>query len=226
MLLPSLHPARVRYVAGLLIAGFVVFLLGVFSILLFPSAQTSTPIWDFRAGPSATRMLQAVAPPYRAPWITANILTLISPILTAIGLIMLTDILSSTNVRRLAIIGLISIVVATAVWVFHQYLAFGLALGDPQRPSDLLPFVGISSLFNQMQAVFEILTVTAGVLYGVCLWRSGLLKRMGMVASILNGVLLGLALFAGGMPPIVPYFITALIGIGLLARRRPISAPA
>ena len=63
-----------------------------------------------------------------------------------------------------------------------------------------------------------ILPATATLFTGISLYQSRLLRRIGLVVAILNGILIPLAIFVG-YPPFVFGFLWLAIGIGLLSRK-------
>jgi hypothetical protein len=63
-----------------------------------------------------------------------------------------------------------------------------------------------------------ILPATATLFIGISLYQSNLLRRTGLVITILSGILIPLALFVG-YPPFVFGFLWLAIGIGLLRRK-------
>ena len=141
----------------------------------------------------------------------------------AVGLFLLTPALGQPSTRLFSTVGGGLGAIAIAAWAIATYQRLALALVDIRRTSDIPPFVGVVGLDMAAQRL-AIMCLTASVaFYGFGLFRSGSLRRIGIVTAVLNGIVavatLVLFLQSSGFPPIVLIVCTVAMGVGLMLRR-------
>ena len=130
---------------------------------------------------------------------------LVGSILAAIGFTLLARQLCQTTAGRLAQIGQYASQAAPAV------LALGI-LG-----------ILVSPAFQILFTAYAALATGSWIVFGLALWRAGLLRWLGLITGVLGAAMLILIL-AGAFIIFIMSGALLPLGLGLLLRRRPQSA--
>lgn len=197
---------RARLAGALLIVGTIIFWIG--------SAMPNSVVY---MTPGLLEKIELIAS-HRTSWVLQHIFFLAGVTATAIGLVILATILRETNTRRLATGGLIGILLATVVWTVAPYFRLSVPAEEIPRTSDVPP-LSLAAFSGWMFVAFTVLTLGALIVHGAALFQSGLLKRLRGVAAILSSLMLLAVIILGDWWPEIQYFVTSLIGIGLLRRQ-------
>jgi len=78
----------------------------------------------------------------------------------------------------------------------------------------------VSPVFQILFTVFAVLMTGSWVIFGLALWRGGVLRSLGLVTAILGLAMLALVL-AGSFVIFVMFGALVPLGLGLLLRRQP-----
>lgn len=130
---------------------------------------------------------------------------LIGSILATIGLTLLARQLRPTNAGRWALVGQYTCQAAPVI------LAIGM-LGLLINPS-----------FQFLFTIFAVLTTGSWIIFGLALWRGGLLRWLGLITALLGAAMLILIL-TGAFIIFIMFSALLPLGLGLLFRRQPQSA--
>lgn len=211
---------RSRLIGVLLISSLI---LGIAGILLVGLSTPQDMRFDLaNSNPDRVAASQALAP-FRGVLAVSYILAFLGFAVIAVGLALLTPAVRQPSARPFAIVGLVLIAIAMVAWAIATYERLALALVDIRQTSDIPPLVGVVGLDITAQRLTIMLLTASVAFYGLSLFRSGILRRVGIVTAVLNGVVaiaaFVLFLQSGGIPPIVPILCAVAIGVGLILRR-------
>jgi hypothetical protein len=127
---------------------------------------------------------------------------LVGSVLAAIGFTLLARQLRPTSARRWALVGQAACQTAPAV------LAIGM-FGILVHPA-----------FQTLFTAFAALTTGSWVIFGLALWRVGLLRWLGLLTAFL-GVAMLILILAGAFILFIMFGALLPLGLGLLLRRQP-----
>lgn len=139
-------------------------------------------------------------------WIISHIMFLIGAVTTTTGMAIFTSTIEETDVRLLALVALVALVLGTLIWV-HIVFAFRLLMSSEEYVR--------TNAGGWTFPAYAVLTVGGLMVYGIVLLLSDFPTWLGLVTIGLNSVIL-IAYFARDTGPGPFYVTTLIIGIAFL----------
>jgi len=220
MLSQTLSLTRSRWIGALLISSLILAITAILIVGLFTPEEVRFDL--MYSNPDRVVASQALAP-FRGVLTVSNTLTFLAFAVIALGLFLLTPALRQPSTRLFSRVGSGLGAIAISAWAIATYQRLALELVDIHQTSDIPPLGEIVGLDMVAQRL-AIMCFTASVaFYGFSLFRSGILRRTGIVTAVLNGIVAVIALLlflqSSGFPPVVLIVCTVAIGVGLMLRR-------
>ncbi len=204
--------------SGLLMLVNLVFFLASFLLIAF-AIPDDFNIQTIRANPDRVATSQALAP-YRSVWVAADLLSFLTFASTTLGFWLLASFLIAQKGSQSAKAGRIILVLALCIWLLVTYLRVALDAINITSPAGVPPLVSIVGLDITAQRIMLLIFSLGVALMSWSVFQSGLLRRIGLVSTLLSGLTfvggLVLLILGQGFPPIVVLLCTYAIGIGLL----------
>ena len=175
-------------------------------------------------GPDVTSIdqLKQLLAPISAAWVAIWIISTIPYLLIAIAIVRIQWALYATNARLPLLIGCVVAVIGAAIRLFLCYLNTGILVDAPLIASQPINAIGTPIGWIGLQPIADGLLFMAVFCIAIGLFRSHILRRTGLVVSLVCMTLLAIhlfimvsATFADGLPPIVPTLLSLALGIGL-----------
>ena len=143
----------------------------------------------------------------RSYWVLSHVCFLAGVVTVAIGLGVFTSTIETSNARSLAIIGLVAITLASAVWAYIV-LAFRLTMPVEE-------YVRTTAGAWTFPA-YTLLTLGAFILYGVVLLSTDYAAWVGITTIGLSSLILVAFIIQKDAIPGMFYIVTLIMGIALL----------
>ncbi|MBW8012799.1 MAG: hypothetical protein FVQ83_16395 [Chloroflexi bacterium] len=138
-------------------------------------------------------------------WSTASVIYILAGILTAVGMMMTSQLLGDTPGRTLGYVGLLFLILAEVAWIW----AVALRFGNPE------PYLESSTNIWQMPASM-VLMIVALTFYGLAFLKTGYPSWLGYGLVGVDAVFMVWFLIAKDVYPGFFYMLTLVIGIVLL----------
>lgn len=199
------HPGRARLAGALLVVGPILLVIAGLVLPISPA------VW---LDPSLQGQLATIAA-RRMEFLLSQVLFFVGLASTTAALAILARRLREVTPRRLAIAGVVlnlGVLVAFVVVAYYRVTLPSAAL----VASGEVPPLFVAAMEGWTNAIFEGLIPLSFLVFGVALFLSGSLKRLGAFAAVVSGLLFVLLVVLGDMIPPAFYIATLPIGIQLL----------
>lgn len=211
----------IRRRSGLLmLSSFLFVIVGFILIAMFTPSDFRLD--TIRANTSRVAASQELAP-YRTVVTLADLFAFFTFATTSLGFWMLGPILSKSKGRRSFKLGSLFLLLSLVGWFLVTYLRVAFDLAKILSTSDIPPLVGLIGLDLTAQRVTIILFSTAVGFMSWSLYKSSLMRRLGLISAVLSFLTaagaFALLLLGKGFPPITVLLCTYAIGIGLTFKK-------
>lgn len=201
---------RVRTAGVLLVVGMLGWWAGVLAFM--PALPDPYDALDI------SRRMWSIAG-HRGAWLVQNILLFAGIVATAWGLSLLTEPLRRLGSPLAPRLGRWMILAGAAIWTFIIYFLLAIPAESVRTAADLPPiYTAIDGWIRQLASA---LTLGSFIAYGVALLGSRLPRWIGIATVLSSATMLICTLLMGkGLPPILFFLVTFVIGSALLRRGR------